>query len=112
MAKEHPLLQELRELSPAYFRQLKYDPETTEYETSLHMRDYQHLMTTISDLLKLCIAVTEEEAEVYSPWVAHLDRSIHNTLELIVQLLPMHESEFMDHLLHYFNSDGEGEDGA
>ena len=97
MVQEHAVLEELRQLAPEYFRTLKHSPEKGDYVVSLHRNRYQHLLETISDFLKLCMVATEEGLEI-STDISRLNISVHNTLGLVLRLLPVHESEFMDML--------------
>ncbi|MGS2761480.1 hypothetical protein [Sinomicrobium sp. M5D2P9] len=104
MKQEHFILEELRKIAPAYFRQLIYCPGKGDYTVEIRQRRYQNLPDRISDLLKLCIMVTDEELEMSSD-ISRLNFSINSILGMIYPLFPMHESKFIDILRDYFHKD-------
>ena len=67
---------------------------------------YLELFTTIESLLNVCILATEGDS--YSPSkIKCPEESIRKSLELVVQLLPLEEGEFLDEAYRLFKENSE-----
>ena len=76
-------------LGPSNIRKDKFRP------TFLMLDGYLDLLVTIEALLNVCILATQ--GDPYSPpHVKHPGEDIRKTLELVTQLLPFDEGEFLD----------------
>ncbi len=68
----------------------------------LEFDGYLELFTTLESLLHVCILATEGDS--YRPSkIKCPERDIRKTLELVVQLLPFEEGEFLDEVYHLYN---------
>ncbi|UJH89676.1 hypothetical protein LZ575_11345 [Antarcticibacterium sp. 1MA-6-2] len=91
-------LARLRRLAPNLFRTLREDEERERsYRAQIEFTSYVELISTISDLLKLCITEACYDAEGASPYIKR-PLNIQGVLELILQLLPVDEAELLDEI--------------
>jgi hypothetical protein len=61
----------------------------------LYFEGYLDLFTTIESLLNVCILATQGD-DFCPPHIKEHERDIRKTLELVAQLLPFEEGEFLD----------------
>ncbi|UGU15394.1 hypothetical protein LS482_17140 [Sinomicrobium kalidii] len=106
MNHKDQIFDELQRMGPSHFEKLKYNPVgSDDFTVEIPQMGYLKLMCTISDLLKLCIVATDEDGYVNSSYVTNLNASVNHTLELILQLLPIHEAAFLDEVWPYFGEE-------
>ncbi len=85
-------------LGPSNIRKNKFKP------TFVMLDGYLDLFVTIEALINLCILATQ--GDPYSPpHVKHPGEDIRKTLELVTQLLPFDEGEFLDEVNRLLNKE-------
>jgi hypothetical protein len=88
---------ELQELANALFTTLTPDKLKKDlYTVSFTVYDYSHLMLIISDLMKLCVCVIEDESERNSCSNENSKINIAQILNILIELLPIDEAAFLD----------------
>jgi hypothetical protein len=79
--------------SQMYFRTLQDSKTKDVYIIPITTTGYSDLLCTVSELLRLCITVAHADDSTLMP---NPQINIANLLEIALQLLPLHEGEFLD----------------
>jgi hypothetical protein len=79
--------------SQLYFRTLHETQSKGVYTVPITTTGYADLLCTVSELLRLCITVAHADDSSLMP---NPQVNIANLLEIALQLLPLHEGEFLD----------------
>jgi hypothetical protein len=88
---------ELQELASTLFTTITPDKRKKDlYTVSFTVCDYCHLMLVISDLMKLCVCVIEDESERGSDSKGNSKVNIAQILNIAIELLPIDEAAFLD----------------
>jgi len=98
---------ELEELATRHFKRLQPDPKKEGvYTATIKFIGYADLMCFVTDLIKLSItSYIDNEDNGYgedSGSIVNSKVNIANILEIVIQLLPMHEAEYLDILTELF----------
>lgn len=99
-------LEKIRKLSGRYFNTLK--PVTGRkdiYSAEIRVLNYFELTYVVSNMLKLCILALDQEAPEISKTVKNTSINVGVVLEIIAQLLPLDEIEFLDEIHQMFIKD-------
>jgi hypothetical protein len=89
--------QKLEKLACTYLRTLKPAKQKKgKYTASFTVKNYKHLMFIISDLLKLCVNTIELEFDYDCLPVVDEKTDVAQILEIVIELLPHEEAEFLD----------------
>ncbi|TRX30893.1 hypothetical protein FNW52_19460 [Flavobacterium sp. ZT3R18] len=92
-------LEDIRESSVRYFKTLKPVTNKTDmYTAEIRVSDYCELAYVISNMLKLCILALDQEAPEISNTVKNTSINVGVVLEIVAQLLPLDEIEFLDEM--------------
>lgn len=92
-------LENIRKLSVRYFNTLKPVTHKTDiYTAEIRVLSYYELAYVISNMLKLCILALDQEAPVISNTVKNTSINVGVVLEIVTQLLPVNEIEFLDEI--------------
>lgn len=79
--------------SQMFFKTLQQTPSKGVYTVPITTTGYADLLCTVSELLRLCITVAHADDSTLMP---NPQINIANLLEIALQLLPLHEGEFLD----------------
>ena len=66
------------------------------WQITVNFSSYSSLYSTVSDLMKLCTVALLTEEPYVSPLVGNHNIDLANIMELVLQLLPKGEPEFLD----------------
>jgi hypothetical protein len=91
-------LEKIRKLSVRYFNTLKHIDKTNIYTAEIRVLNYYELAYVISNMLKLCIVALDPEAPEISKTVKNQSINVAVILEIVTQLLPIDEIEFLDEI--------------
>lgn len=92
-------LDKIRKLSVRYFNTLKPVTDRKDiYTAEIRVLNYFELTYVVSNLLKLCILALDQEAPEISKTVKNTSINVGVVLEIIAQLLPLDEIEFLDEM--------------
>ena len=92
-------LENIRKLSVRYFKTLKPVTHKTDmYAAEIRVLNYCELACVISNILKLCILSLDQEAPEISETVNNPSINVGIVLEIVAQLLPLEEIEFLDEI--------------
>jgi hypothetical protein len=80
-------------MSRMYFKTLQGTKTKGVYTIPITTTGYADLLCTVSELLRLCITVAHADDSSLMP---NPQINIANLLEIALQLLPIHEGEFLD----------------
>jgi hypothetical protein len=79
--------------SKMYFKTLHPTANPSVHTIPITTTGYADLLCTVSELLRLCITVAHADDSTLMP---NPQVNIANLLEIALQLLPLHEGEFLD----------------
>jgi hypothetical protein len=68
------------------------------YTAEIRVLNYYELAYVISNMLKLCILALDQEAPEISKTVKNTSINVAVVLEIVAQLLPLDEIEFLDEI--------------
>lgn len=92
-------LDHLKKLTSLYFRTLKpANDETKMNVAQIKFLNYAELGYVIVDMLKLCILALEQDAHKISGNTKNQSINVSLILENIVELIPLHEFEFLSEI--------------
>lgn len=92
-------LENIRKLSVRYFKTLQPVTDKTDmYTAEIRVLNYFELAYVISNMLKLCILALDQEAPEISNTVKNTSIKVGVVLEIVTQLLPIDEIEFLDEI--------------
>jgi len=92
-------LDHLKKLTSLYFRTLKpANDETKMNVAQIKFLNYAELGYVIVDMLKLCILALEQDAHKISETTKSKSINVSLILENIVELIPLHEFEFLSEI--------------
>ena len=92
-------LEKIRKLSVRYFNTLKPVADRKDiYTAEIRVLNYFELTYVVSNLLKLCILALDQEAPEISKTVKNTSINVGVVLEIVAQLLPLDEIEFLDEM--------------
>lgn len=92
-------LEKIRKLSGRYFNTLKPVTDRKDiYTAEIRVLNYFELTYVVSNMLKLCILALDQEAPEISKTVKNTSINVGVVLEIITQLLPLDEIEFLDEI--------------
>lgn len=97
-ANEIKNLEKIRKLSVRYFNTLKHIDKTNIYTAEIRVLNYYELAYVISNMLKLCVLALDQEAPEISKTVKNQSINVAVILEIVTQLLPIDEIEFLDEI--------------
>jgi len=105
-SEDTKLLEELQDLATRHYKKLQPDPKTEGvYTAKIKFIGYTDLMCFATDLIRLSItSYTENEDSSYGgSLIVNPKVNIANILEVVIQLLPLHEIEYLDILAEMFS---------
>ena len=92
-------LENSRKLSVRYFNTLKPVTDKTDmYTAEIRVLNYCELAYVISNMLKLCILALDQEAPEISETIKNPAINVASVLEIVAQLLPLDEIEYLDEM--------------
>lgn len=101
-------LENIRKLSVRYFKTLKPVTDKTDmYTAEIRVLNYYELAYVISNMLKLCILALDQEAPEISNTVKNTSINVGVVLEIVTQLLPINEIEFLDEMHQMLMTDSQ-----
>ncbi len=101
-------LENIRKSSIRYFKTLKPVTDKTDmYTAEIRVLNYCELAYVISNMLKLCILALDQEAPKISKTVKNPSINVAVVLEIVAQLLPMDEIEFLDEIDQMLTADSQ-----
>jgi len=106
-SEDTKILEELQDLATRHYKKLQPDPKTEGvYTAQIKFIGYTDLMCFATDLIRLCItSYTENEDSSYGGGlITNPKVNIANILEIVIQLLPLHEIEYLDILAEMFSA--------
>ncbi|WP_278019562.1 hypothetical protein [Flavobacterium ginsengisoli] len=96
----------LKKLTSLYFRTLKpVNDQTKTNVAQISFLNYAELGYAIVDLLKLCILALEQDAHKTSETNKNGAINVSLILETIVELIPLHEFEFLSEINYLLAGD-------
>lgn len=105
-------LEKIRKLSGRYFNTLKPVTHRKDiYTAEIRVLNYFELTYVVSNMLKLCILALDQEAPEISKTVKNTSINVGVVLEIIAQLLPLDEIEFLDEIHEMLINDSEDLEG-
>ena len=92
-------LENILKLSARYFNTLKPITDRTDiYTAEIRVLNYYELTYVVSNMLKLCILALDQEAPEISKTIKNTSINVAVVLEVVTQLLPIDEIEFLDEI--------------
>ncbi|OXE99616.1 hypothetical protein BC749_1248 [Flavobacterium araucananum] len=100
-----------RKLVARYFKTIKpVNNKTDIHIAEIRVLGYSELACITSSMLKLCILALEQDAPEVSRTVKNPSIDVALILEIVAQLLPVHEIEFLDEINQMYLDETENEE--